>query len=86
MEAPIGRSPFRPINMNNHFQLTLTARGAVVYNSYFHQFPADVRPAELAAGDVLEDSLWHLMHIFGPHMFNGCQIPFEGNVVTPMND
>lgn len=71
------------LNLNTEAKVRLTEQGATLWNAYWQKehLPADIRPASKTAGDVLSIQLWEAMHIFGPHCFNGCRIPFEDNVI-----
>ena len=70
------------ININQMAQVRLTEEGAKVFNAWDRetQFPGWV-PKDLNAGDVFKGHLWHLMQVFGPHIYMGCNVPFEGNEI-----
>jgi hypothetical protein len=69
------------INTNSEVSAVLTRFGADILKAYYWQFPAKVRPPVLNAGDTVTDTLWHLMMVFGKHMYNGGQVPFENNEI-----
>jgi hypothetical protein len=71
------------VNVNCLARAVLTERGAELYNQHgsreFESFPVRDRKR---AGEVLEEQLWVLMLIFGPHLSLGNAPPFEANVIT----
>jgi hypothetical protein len=69
------------ININEIVEVTLTSYGADVYNSYYSQFK-HYRPAERKEGDVLRDSLWSIMQVFGPAIYMGMQPHFKRNTIV----
>lgn len=71
-----------PINTNSEFVVTLTKFGAVVYNAHYWRLPVKHRPPIVKEGDEIKSELWHLMHVFGPHMINGGEVSFKDNKVT----
>ena len=64
------------INMNQMATVTLTRKGAELYN--YIKKPAK----KVYGGFVLKTELWCLFEIFGQHMYNGCIIPFKDNKIT----
>jgi hypothetical protein len=69
------------INLNDHVEVVLNARGVEIYNAYERRFEGLYEGQVMrykAEGDVLRDSLWHIMQIFGEHIYMGCVVPFEG--------
>lgn len=79
--------PPEPINLNDHYAITLTEEGAKVYNDYYAELRQQYPKAGFAvvqAGDQLRKSLWGLMQIFGPHIHMGMCPHFENNAITPV--
>jgi hypothetical protein len=70
------------INMNKLFEGELTAAGARVYNEHYKEFPDEVRPSTVSAGDKIELELWYMMGVFGPHLSHGGDVAFVSNAVT----
>ena len=73
-------------NINEEVKVKLTARGREIWWAYTEaNRPFDPTRAVLQMKEDVEGwstwQLWELMRIFGPHMFNGCIIPFEDNVI-----
>lgn len=70
------------INLNDTFDVTLTERGARIYNDHYAAY-GEARPEKRKAGDKITLELWNLMSIFGEFLYNGMpEVPFEGNVIT----
>lgn len=67
------------LNLNELCRVTLTQRGAEVWNEFESQFVGlhYTTPKFKQAGDVLKESLWHLFQVFGSSIHMGCQVPFE---------
>lgn len=75
-------------NINDHVKVKLTEKGRDIYyhryDDWFGQFPnSDYVPIasypEVDEDGYTEIQLWHLMEIFGPYLYNGCNVPFEDN-------
>lgn len=65
------------MNINDYVSVELTAYGAEVYNEWASQLQR-YSVAEKAEGDVLRDSLWHIMKVFGGvNIGLGMQSPFK---------
>lgn len=71
------------LNLNVPVRVRLTEQGAFLYNSYWRSsgVPLDLLSPMKQAGDELKIQLWEAMHIFGPHCYNGCRVPFVDNVI-----
>jgi hypothetical protein len=72
-------------NTNCKVWVRLTAKGKEVYNKHWDKY---IRWANITAPELKPDKdgwvefqLWDLMNIFGESHYNGCDIPFEGNVI-----
>mgnify|MGYP003402329939 CR=1 FL=1 len=74
------------LNINSEVVVILTEFGARVYNKYYMKFYTAAPSFECNAvekGHELKIELWHLMQIFGEHLYNGApHIPFEENCLT----
>jgi hypothetical protein len=57
----------------------LLKRGVAVYNKH-HTDLSLKPPKNLKCGDVYEDQLWAIMHIFGDACFMGPVPPFETEI------
>lgn len=67
------------INLNDTVEVTLTEKGAEVYNKYLegsYMYRQGLREQK-KAGDVLKEQLWHMFQVFGPHIHLGNQAPFD---------
>ncbi len=64
------------INTNEDVTVVLTETGERIYRDYYKQWPDLIK---ISKGKKIKTQLWELMSIFGPHMYNGCMIPFKGN-------
>ena len=67
-------------NINDTAEVVLTKKGAQILNE------SDERPIFMhthngpySEGEVFSSELWNIMHIFGSHLYNGCEIPFVSN-------
>lgn len=71
------------INLNDTFDVELTAFGAKVYNEHYLEYPATCRPATVTAGARMVLQLWNLMQVFGPHLYVGAtEMPFKDNTIS----
>jgi hypothetical protein len=79
------------INLNTIFEVELTKVGREIYVNHLNDYAKnsseykkyyDAKIAELYNNPHIQLELWHLMNIFGPHMYNGCDIPFKNNILT----
>jgi hypothetical protein len=67
------------LNLNAACRVTLTDAGRRWYREHYtalgiERFIPDPIPEEF--------TLWELMHVFGPHVYNGCvEIPFVDNQI-----
>jgi hypothetical protein len=66
------------IHLNDTVEVVLSDYGAKVYNEYYWDLdiPVKYAPATKQAGEVLRDTLWYMMHVFGPAVSIGQQSPF----------
>lgn len=82
-------------NINDYVKVKLTEKGKYIY---YHQFDDinecrlkiggnPLNPIELEYDDdgYVEFQLWHLMEIFGEHLFNGCEVPFKTTIKFKVN-
>ena len=77
---------YQYFNINNYVKVKLTEKGKYIY---YHRFDdISLSPIELEYDDegYVEFQLWHLMQIFGEHLFNGCDIPFETTIKFKKED
>lgn len=73
------------ININASARVTLTAQGAFHVTKQYKQWGYTFA-GPFKEGDVFEAQLWELMKIFGHCLFNGCLVPFDGNVVEVVEE
>ena len=86
---------YQYFNINDYVKVRLTDRGKYLYQHRFDSLNAKILrdggepiiPAELEYDNdgYTEFQLWHLMEIFGRHLFNGCEIPFEITIKFEVN-
>lgn len=70
------------VNWNMKATVKLNCHGRDIHQKYFRDLSkfagAEIKPPK---GDYrpeqLEEPLWSIAQIFGPHLFNGCKSPFE---------
>ena len=81
------------LNVNRIARVTLTEAGAKIINNYLktddviqHLTKDQIKTlfgrTEFNAGDTYKSALWDIMHIFGKHMYMGCNIPFVNNEIV----
>ena len=86
---------YQDFNINNYVKVKLTEKGKYIY---YHQFDdinecrqkigcKPLNPLELKYDDegYVEIQMWHLMEIFGEHLYNGCEIPFNTTIKLKMD-
>jgi hypothetical protein len=79
------------VNLNNQVYVTLTQEGEKILRNNYEESILQVRDYIKNARQIVEGqhkvgnkycfSLWELCSIFGPHLYNGCKIPFEKNLL-----
>ena len=70
-------------NVNDPVQVRLTERGREIERASWAAVPGIGVPLPCAEEDADGWSrwqLWDLMRMFGQHMYNGCQVPFETTI------
>lgn len=68
-------------NINGDVWIRLTGAGTRAYNLHYEKLGMEPPPLQRDSSDWCKFQLWDLMHIFGPAVYNGCQIPFVENVI-----
>lgn len=63
------------INLNDQVTIRLNAIGRRIINDYFGELGVPT-PSSWTA-NTINLPLWELTNIFGPYLYNGCQVPFE---------
>ena len=89
---------YKYFNINDYVKVKLTEKGKYIY---YHQYdeinadilktcgkPLDLTPIELKYDDegYVKFQMWHLMEIFGKHLGNGLDIPFETTIKFKVDD
>lgn len=87
---------YQNFNINDYVKVKLTEKGKYIYYHQFDDMNVDIikmdgkplNPIELKYDDdgYVEFQMWHLMEIFGKHLFNGCDIPFETTIKFKVNN
>lgn len=67
------------VNCNQWAGVRLTAIGRRIYRDHYAQF-GNPREPEVDAEGWTWLLLWQVMHIFGPHIYLGCDEPFDANL------
>jgi hypothetical protein len=73
------------ININDRVRVMLTAQGAFQATTKYKQWGYTFA-GPFKERDIFEVQLWELMKIFGPDLFNGCIVPFEGNIIEVVEE
>lgn len=76
-------------NINDEIKVKLTRKGLRFHREYYYEIYKNTN-FEYTEPPVDGDGystfqLWEVMHIFGKHLYNGCQMPFEANIIIPEN-
>lgn len=66
-------------NMNNLATVKLTDEGEKIYRKHFTDYPTLMKMKD---DKTVTTHLWEFFHIFGEHIYMGCQTPFENNLIT----
>lgn len=75
------------MNMNDPVEVKLDELGEKIWNDYwarnglYSKVPDSIRSAQTLPDGWVRFQLWEFASIFGPHLYNGCRIPFETNEV-----
>lgn len=95
IELLIEMQEYQNFNINDCVKVKLTEKGKYIYYHQFDDMNVDIlkrggkplNPIELKYDDegYVEFQMWHLMEIFGKHLFNGCDIPFETTIKFKAN-
>jgi hypothetical protein len=75
------------VNVNNEVKIRLTDEGRKILmeahdkrNEEHNGAFGDYAPPREDQFGWSTWQLWHLMREFGPHMYNGCKVPFEAEI------
>lgn len=75
-------------NINDKVYVKMLPRGRFIHEEYYQSLQAIV--PEITIPNIVEDAdgwsewrLWDLMNIFGRHIYNGCDMPFETTILIP---
>lgn len=78
----------KKFNINDHVKVKLNDFGKTIYYHQFDRFNdmcgkimIEPKYPEVDEEGFTEMQLWQLMNIYGPHLANGCNVPFEGCVI-----
>lgn len=67
------------INLNEIVRVKLNTHGENIYREFYKDYPTLIK---IDWDNYIETELWSVMEIFGKHLFNGCRVPFENNVIS----
>lgn len=75
------------MNLNDPVWVRLTPVGEAQYKKWSADLGVP-NPIELKKtwDGFVKFQMWELMQIFGPVCFNGCNVPFETEIVLARND
>ncbi len=77
-------------NVNNYVRVRLTEVGKKILLKEYEEdkkfYPDLTYRYEPDAEGFVKFQMWDLMQIFGVHMGNGCDIPFETNIELEENE
>ena len=86
---------YQDFNINDYVKVRLTDKGKYIYYHQFDKINECIRkiggnllnPIELKYDDdgYVELQMWHLMEIFGEHLYNGCEVPFDTTIKLKVN-
>ena len=86
---------YQDFNVNDYVKVKLTEKGKYIYRHNLDDLNETIRglggepliPIELEYDDegYAKFQLWHLMEIFGKHLFNGCEVPFNTTIKFEVN-
>lgn len=81
---------YQDFNINDYVKVKLTEKGKYIYYHQFDNINQNIQeiggiplnPIELKYDNegYVEFQMWRLMEIFGEHLHNGCDIPFETTI------
>lgn len=67
-------------NVNHYVRVKLTSVGWELVKNHWVQFGLAAPKPTMDTGGWTRWQLWDLMNIFGPHLYNGCEMPFETTI------
>ncbi len=77
------------LNVNNNVKVKLTDKGREILRKYLlgwgYRVP-DWYDSHTDSDGYTVFQLHEVMHIFGPHTYNGCEIPFETTILIPTQE
>jgi hypothetical protein len=81
--TPATPNPFIPtlpmpaFNINDYVYVRLTDEGRKILMQQHQHAPVE------DPDGYSRWQLWHLMSVFGQHVYNGCRVPFETTIKIP---
>ena len=76
-----------PFNINDYVHVRLTPKGRQIHRANHDDLVAKIGGLPLPYIPVVENmegwsrwQAWDLMRVFGPHLYNGCVLPFETTI------
>ena len=73
-------------NVNHKVKVKLTEIGHKIHRADFDQLgmkSITYQPPQEDKRGWSEWQMWELMRLFGPHLYNGCNVPFETEIQIP---
>lgn len=69
-------------NLNDHVLVRLTEHGRKLHRDDYDKSksPYPYKEPEEDEQGWSKWQLWELMRAFGPHLYNGCELPFETTI------
>lgn len=73
-------------NINNYVHIKMTQHGRDIYEKYWTDLMSGYKdwqynPKKESVDGWSKWQMWDVMRVFGEHMYNGCVMPFEANII-----
>jgi hypothetical protein len=79
-------SPLKSFNINDYVYVRLNDTGRKIYGDYWAKYSCEPIPLIEEDNGYSKWQLWDLMNVFGEHIFNGCRMPFDCNILIQEKD
>jgi len=68
-------------NINNNVWVKLNDYGMLIHKKHYNKYKTEYIPPHKDDEGWSKFQLWTLMSIYGKYMYNGCNIPFETDIL-----
>ena len=77
-------------NINNYVHIKMTQHGRDIHKEHWTDvmsgcFDWTYNPKKESADGWFKWQMWDVMRVFGDHMYNGCELPFDVNIIIEEN-